>query len=62
MTLTGNTRWRAAVLAAVAALSLALAGCNSGSASNPARLTNKMVAAATATDGLPAPGRSGHVA
>jgi hypothetical protein len=36
MTLTGNTRWRAAVLAAIAAVSLALAGCNDGSASNPA--------------------------
>ncbi|MGH3975630.1 MAG: hypothetical protein ACRDS9_20205 [Pseudonocardiaceae bacterium] len=35
MTLTGNTRWRAAVLAAIAAVSLALAGCNDGSASNP---------------------------
>ncbi|MGH3837969.1 MAG: hypothetical protein ACRDSF_20055 [Pseudonocardiaceae bacterium] len=41
MTLTGNTRWRAAVLAAVAALSLALAGCNDGSASNPAPGTNQ---------------------
>ncbi len=36
MTLTGNTRWRAAVLAAIAAVSLTLAGCNDGSASNPA--------------------------
>jgi hypothetical protein len=36
MTLTGYTRWRAAVLGIVAAVSLALAGCNSGSTSNPA--------------------------
>jgi hypothetical protein len=36
MTSTGSTRWRAAVLAAIAAVSLALAGCNDGSASDPA--------------------------
>lgn len=36
MTSTGCTRWRAAVLAAIAAVSLALAGCNDGSASDPA--------------------------
>ncbi|HZA17006.1 MAG TPA: hypothetical protein VE645_08985 [Pseudonocardiaceae bacterium] len=35
MTSTGSTRWRAAVLAAIAAVSLALAGCNDGSASDP---------------------------
>lgn len=36
MTSTGSTRLRAAVLAAVAAVSLALTGCNDGSASDPA--------------------------
>ncbi len=36
MTLTGSTRWRAAVLAAIAAVSLALAGCNDDSATDPA--------------------------
>jgi hypothetical protein len=41
MTLTGNTRWRAAAMAAIAAVSLALAGCNGGSASNPAPGTNQ---------------------
>ncbi|MGH3933548.1 MAG: hypothetical protein ACRDS1_00955 [Pseudonocardiaceae bacterium] len=34
MTLTGNPRWRAAMLAAIAAVCLALAGCNDGSAAN----------------------------
>jgi hypothetical protein len=41
MTLTGNTWWRAAVLVTVAAVSLTLAGCNGGAASNPAPDTNQ---------------------